>query len=51
VTTFREDEIKNLLTIPYQMRIVMLLLLGHPADGEERETRMPFDRVVSYDHW
>ncbi|NBF40568.1 MAG: nitroreductase [Spirochaetes bacterium] len=51
VTTFEEQDVKSLLTVPYQMRVVMLLAVGHPADPAARADRLPLDRVVSYDHW
>ena len=51
VTTFKEQEVKTLLTVPYSMRIVMLLLVGHPAGPAERARRMSSSRIVSYDHW
>ncbi len=51
VTTFEEQDVKSLLTVPYQMRVVMLLAVGHPAEPAVRADRLPFDRVVSYDHW
>lgn len=51
VTTFDEQEIKELLTIPYLMRVVMLLLVGHPAERSLPAEKKPFDRVISFDHW
>ncbi|MFO7780622.1 MAG: nitroreductase family protein [Spirochaetia bacterium] len=51
VTTFEERDVKSLLTVPYQMRVVMLLAVGHPAEPPARADRLPLDRVVSYDHW
>ena len=52
ITTFREQEVKSLLTVPYSMRIVMLLLVGHPSpEQEERSRRFPLKRVISYNHW
>jgi nitroreductase len=51
ITTFKEPEVKSLLTIPYAMRVVMLLLVGHPKDQPTRPQRNPFDRVVAYEHW
>jgi nitroreductase len=51
VTTFEERDVKSLLTVPYQMRVVMLLAVGHPAESSVRSDRLPLDRVVSYDHW
>ncbi|MFP4484914.1 MAG: nitroreductase family protein [Spirochaetaceae bacterium] len=51
ITTFKEQEVKSLLTIPYAMRVVMLLLLGHPAESPEPPERNSLDRVVAYQHW
>ena len=51
VTTFREDELKSLLTVPYSMRVVMLLTVGHPAGSPGRSHRLPMDRIASRDHW
>ena len=51
VTTFREEEVKSLLTVPYSMRVVMLLTVGHPRGKSRRGHRLPIDRIVSHDHW
>ncbi|MFP4330127.1 MAG: nitroreductase family protein [Alkalispirochaetaceae bacterium] len=53
ITTFREQEVKSLLTVPYSMRVVMILLVGYPSpeEEEERSRRFPLDRVSSYNHW
>jgi nitroreductase len=51
VTTFEERDVRSLLTVPYQMRVVMLLAVGHPAEPATRADRLPLSRVVSYDHW
>lgn len=51
VTTFREDDVKSILTVPYSMRVVLLLAVGHPADQAERVSRLPTERVVSFNHW
>lgn len=51
VTTFREDDVKSVLTVPYSMRVVMLLTVGHPSGSPERLNRLPLDRIVSYNHW
>jgi nitroreductase len=52
VTTFREEEVKSALTVPYSMRVVLMMTLGWPADSNaERTTRLPVDRVVSWEHW
>ena len=51
VTTFDEQEVKEILTVPYKMRVVLLLLVGHPADKPEPVSRMAAGRVVSFNHW
>ena len=51
VTTFNEDEVKSILTVPYSMRIVAMIALGHAAGSVEKTDRLPLDRVVSYNHW
>jgi nitroreductase len=51
VTTFDEQEIKDILTVPYSMRVVMLLLIGHAATDREPTQRKALRRIVSYNHW
>lgn len=51
VTTFNEAELKDLLTVPYSMRIVMLLLIGHPRGPLVGASRKPMEQIFSYDHW
>jgi nitroreductase len=51
VTTFREDDVKSILTVPYSMRVVMMLTVGHIAGVPERLHRLPVERIVSYNHW
>lgn len=51
VTTFDEREVKELLTVPYQMRVVALLLLGHADEVPLQPERKPLSRLISYDHW
>jgi len=51
VTTFREDDVKSLLTVPHKMRVVMLLTIGHARSPGQRATRLPISRIVSHNHW
>ncbi len=51
VTTFNEAEVKDILSIPYSMRVVMLLLLGYPAEVPMKSIRKPVSRVVGWEHW
>jgi nitroreductase len=51
LTTFDEPKLRELLTVPHSMRVVLLLLLGRPADLPEPRPRKPLGSIVSYDHW
>lgn len=51
VTTFDEREVKELLTIPYSMKVVMLLLLGYPESRPLKVLRKPIEQISSYNHW
>jgi nitroreductase len=51
LTTFEEQKLRELLSVPYSMRVVLLLLLGHPAALPEPQPRKPLRSIVSYDHW
>ena len=53
VTTFKEDDVKAILTVPYKMRVVMILAIGHPSDPvprDDRTARLPIERVMSRNH-
>ncbi len=51
ITTFDEQEVRELLTAPFSMRIVMLILIGY-ADGEPEQTpRKSLKQISSRDHW
>lgn len=52
VTTYNETVLQELFSIPFSMRIVMLLLLGYPEEKPTITTeRKPLEAVVSYNHW
>lgn len=51
VTTFDEADVKALLSVPYKMRVVMLLTIGVPDETPELQQRLPLDRVVGHEHW
>ncbi|MCF7928229.1 MAG: nitroreductase family protein [Spirochaetales bacterium] len=51
VTTFMEQEVKEVLTVPYAMRVVMLLLVGYGNDQSEPRQRLPLEDVISFNHW
>jgi nitroreductase len=51
VTTFDEQEIKDLLSVPYAMKVVLLILIGYAGKVAEPTSRKPLKRIISYDHW
>ena len=51
ITTFDEQEVRDLLTVPFSMRVILLILIGH-ADGEATETpRKTIKQISGRDHW
>ena len=55
IGAFHEDRARALIGVPDDIRIVTLLPLGYPADGDaadEREKdRNTIDQIVAYDKW
>ena len=51
LTTYDESAVKELLTVPQAMRVVMLLLLGYTEDKKRPPDRLPATRIISYNHW
>ena len=51
VTTYNEIDIKEILSVPYSMRVVMLLLLGYSDETPFPVVKKPLNRIISYNHW
>lgn len=51
LSTFDEQMIRDMITVPYSMRVVLLLLLGYPEEIPEPTPRKPLKRIVAFDHW
>ena len=52
IGAFHEDQVREVLGIPEQVRVVELMPLGYPADGQGgRKPRKPYDEVVVRDRW
>lgn len=51
VTTYDERELKSILTVPYSMRVVMLLLVGAAEDKYSERDRKSLNQVSAYNHW
>ncbi|MDC7227839.1 MAG: nitroreductase family protein [Spirochaetales bacterium] len=54
VTTYDELEVKEILTVPYSMRIVMMIAFGYPAEELPPKTvtnRKALSGIMSRNHW
>jgi nitroreductase len=52
IGAFNEEKVKEILDIPEEVRVVELMPLGYPADQALKEkNRLPFSKIVKYDHW
>ncbi|RLI12644.1 nitroreductase [Candidatus Bathyarchaeota archaeon] len=52
IGAFREDEVKRILGIPDEARVVALAPLGYPAEEKDPVTkRKPLEEIVSYNYW
>jgi nitroreductase len=51
ITTFDEQEVREILTAPFSMRVVLLILIGHPDGVPEPTPRKTLKQVTGRDHW
>jgi nitroreductase len=51
ITTFDEEEVRELLTVPFSMRVVLLILIGHTDAEPEQTPRKTVKQISSRDHW
>jgi nitroreductase len=49
--TFDEISIKDILSVPYTMRVVLLLAIGNKEENQKLKDRFSASRIISYDHW
>lgn len=49
---FDEKKVKEILSIPGEIRVVALMPLGYPTDPSPKEkSRLPLEKIVKYDRW
>jgi len=48
---FKQDEVKKILSIPENIRVVALLPLGYPDESPSPRPRKSLEEVVIYDNW
>jgi nitroreductase len=52
IGAFYEDQVKKILGVPDNVRVVALLPLGYPAEPAPRATpRKSLEEIVAYEHW
>jgi nitroreductase len=52
IGAFYEDEVKKILGIPPEIRVVAVLPIGFPKDpSRRRKYRLPLEKIVMYDSW
>jgi nitroreductase len=51
ITTFDEQEVRDILTVPFSMRVVMLLLMGRAESQPEPSLRKTLRQITARDHW
>ena len=52
IGAFNEEEVKEILGIPEDVRAVELMLIGYPAHQSVKEkNRLPIDKIIKYDNW
>jgi nitroreductase len=51
ITTFDEQEVREILSVPFSMRVVLLILIGHPDAVPEPTSRKTLKQITGKDHW
>lgn len=51
VGSFYESQVKAILGIPEDVRVVELLALGYPADSFRPKNRLPLEQIACFDKW
>lgn len=52
IGAFNQDQVKQILGIPDEIRVVELMPLGYPVDPTPIEKRrLPLPTIVHYEHW
>jgi nitroreductase len=51
IGSFDQEEVKRVLRIPADCKVVELMPLGYPAESPEPRPRKPITEIVSYDYF
>jgi len=51
ITTFDEQEVREILTVPFSMRVILLILIGNYETLPEPTPRKSLKQISARDHW
>jgi len=51
IGAFKEEEVKRILGIPDDVRVVELMPLGYPATGPQPKRRLSLEEIVKWEKW
>jgi nitroreductase len=51
IGAFYEDKVKEILGVPNNIRVVVMMALGYPAELPASRTRKKLEEIVAYDGW
>jgi len=51
IGAFYEDLVKDILGVPNEIRVVVMMTLGYPAESPSSRPRKKLDEIVAYDGW
>jgi nitroreductase len=51
IGAFHEDQVKEILGIPHNIRVVVMMALGYPAESPAARPRKKLEEIVAYDGW
>ncbi len=51
IGAFQEDQVKQILGVPDNIRVVVMLTLGYPAESPSPRARKNLEEMVAYDSW
>jgi len=51
IGAFYENQVKEILNIPKNIRVVLLLTLGYPDDSPSSKRRKSINEIVMYEKW
>lgn len=51
IGAFEEEEVKSILNIPEDVRVLALTPLGYPAETPKFRGRKSLEEIISYDRW